>query len=199
MVFRNHRTLAMMVMLAFPAVCVTMSFGEDAAPGVVRISDHPPGQPAIQQIIIPTQHQIYRAAPPDAVIQVADPTASGQVLPASWGSSFGFGGHDDDQWSAACPSCGKRSMWKRMFGGGNSDFGADKPWKPRRQAFGFGAYDITYAVNPYYQDPRDSRVYSAQGWGVPMGVPLAPVVNHSYNYGWGIPSSRMTPVSRPLR
>jgi len=23
------------------------------------------------------------------------------------------------------------------------------------------------------------------------------VVGHTYNYGWGIPSSRLTPVSRP--
>jgi len=29
-------------------------------------------------------------------------------------------------------------------------------------------------------------------------VPMAPVVNHTYNYGWGIPSSRLTPVSHPV-
>ena len=27
---------------------------------------------------------------------------------------------------------------------------------------------------------------------------LAPVVTQQYNYGWGIPSSRITPISRPL-
>jgi len=65
-----------------------------------------------------------------------------------------------------------------------------------RPKFGHGSYDIVYAVNPCYFDKRDGRAYSAQGWGVPMAVPLAPNVEHTYNYGWGIPSSRLTPVSR---
>ena len=60
-----------------------------------------------------------------------------------------------------------------------------------------GGWDITYAASPQYFDRRDGRVYSAQGWGVPMAVPLAPNVEHAYNYGWGIPSSRLTPISRP--
>ncbi len=58
-----------------------------------------------------------------------------------------------------------------------------------------GYYSAAYPVNPWYQDPRDSRIYSAQGYGVPMAVPLAPTVTHTYNYGWGVPSSRMTPLS----
>lgn len=164
MVFRNHRTLAMMVMLAIPAVCVSTSFGEDAAPGVVRISDNQPAQP----IIIPVQHQVYQAAAPQ------------QVMQANWNS---YGSY-------------------HSYGSGIQSWGCDdhcRPHRNRRQAFGFGLYDITYAVNPYYQDPRDTRVYSAQGWGVPMAVPLAPVVGNTYNYGWGMPSSRMTPISRPVR
>jgi hypothetical protein len=62
----------------------------------------------------------------------------------------------------------------------------------------FGHYHRTYPANPYYADDRDDDVYAAQGYGVPMAVPLAPNVRHTYNYGWGIPSSRLTPVSRPL-
>ena len=31
---------------------------------------------------------------------------------------------------------------------------------------------------------------------VPVAMPLAPNVEHQYNYGWGIPSSRLTPISR---
>lgn len=54
-----------------------------------------------------------------------------------------------------------------------------------------------YAVDPNHFDPRDGRVYSAPGYGMPMAVPLAPTVHHTYNYGWGVPSSRVTPVSRP--
>jgi hypothetical protein len=60
----------------------------------------------------------------------------------------------------------------------------------------FDCYHMVYAVNPEYFDPRDGRVYAAQDTGVPMAVPLAPNVNYTYNYGWGIPSSRITPISR---
>ena len=51
-----------------------------------------------------------------------------------------------------------------------------------------------YPVNPSYNDPRDCQVYAAQGYYGPVAVPLAPVVHHTYNYGWGVPSSRLTPV-----
>ncbi len=50
------------------------------------------------------------------------------------------------------------------------------------------------AATPGYVDPRDTVYYSAQGYGVPVSVPLAPVVRHQYNYGWGLPSSRLTRV-----
>lgn len=59
------------------------------------------------------------------------------------------------------------------------------------------SYDIRYPVNPQYVDRRNGRLYSAQGYGMPMAVPLAPNVGHTYNYGWGIPASRLTPTSRP--
>jgi hypothetical protein len=66
--------------------------------------------------------------------------------------------------------------------------------------FGYGAlggcYGRVYAVNPYYHDFRDGAVYAAQGYNAPIAVPLAPNVDYQYNYGWGIPSSRLTPVSR---
>ena len=55
---------------------------------------------------------------------------------------------------------------------------------------------MAYPVNPYHFDQRDGRIYAAQGYGHPVGVPLAPNVEHTYNYGWGIPSSRLSPVSR---
>ena len=46
-------------------------------------------------------------------------------------------------------------------------------------------------VNPWYCDPRDLQAYSAQGFNVPVTVPLAPMVQ-PYNYGWGIPSTRLS-------
>tara|TARA_R100001480_G_scaffold97533_1_gene102178 strand:+ start:215 stop:391 length:177 start_codon:yes stop_codon:yes gene_type:complete len=55
---------------------------------------------------------------------------------------------------------------------------------------------MTYAVDPYQFDARDGRLYGAQGYGVPIAVPLAPNVHSTYNYGWGVPSSRLTPVTR---
>lgn len=59
-----------------------------------------------------------------------------------------------------------------------------------------GHYNMAYAVNPYHFDPRDAGVYSATGYGIPIAVPLAPVVEHQYNYSWGIPSSRLTGLYR---
>lgn len=59
-----------------------------------------------------------------------------------------------------------------------------------------GHYHMAYALNPYHFDPRDAGVYSATGWGIPMAVPLAPTVEHQYNYSWGIPSSRLTGLYR---
>jgi len=58
-----------------------------------------------------------------------------------------------------------------------------------------GHYNMLYSANPNYFDQRDGRVYAAQGYGIPMAVPLAPTVRNTYNYGWGIPSSRITPIS----
>lgn len=49
-------------------------------------------------------------------------------------------------------------------------------------------------VDGYYNDPRDSEVYSAVGYNIPVSVPLAPVVKYQYNYGWGLPSTRLVQV-----
>jgi hypothetical protein len=57
-------------------------------------------------------------------------------------------------------------------------------------------YGMDYAVNPEYFDQRDGKLFAAQGYGAPMAVPLAPNVGYTYNHGWGIPSSRLTPISR---
>jgi len=59
----------------------------------------------------------------------------------------------------------------------------------------FGKYQITYADKPAYADPRDGQAWAAQGYGMPMTVPAAPVVRYSYNYSHGTPASRLTPLS----
>lgn len=59
----------------------------------------------------------------------------------------------------------------------------------------FGKYHVTYAQDANYFDQRDGGVYGAQGYGTHVTVPLAPNVRHAYNYGWGLPSSRITRIS----
>lgn len=58
-----------------------------------------------------------------------------------------------------------------------------------------GSYSRVYPQDVGYFDGRDGQLYAAQGYGVPIAVPLAPTVGHTYNYSWGIPSSRLTPIS----
>jgi hypothetical protein len=58
-----------------------------------------------------------------------------------------------------------------------------------------GKYQITYADKPAYADPRDGQAWAAQGYGMPVTVPTAPVVRYSYNYSHGTPASRLTPLS----
>ena len=60
-----------------------------------------------------------------------------------------------------------------------------------------GHYNLVYAADPNYFDQRDGSLYSAQGYGTPVTVPLAPNVHHQFNYGWGMPSSRITQISTP--
>lgn len=43
-------------------------------------------------------------------------------------------------------------------------------------------------------DCRDQYLFSAPGYGVPVTVPMAPVVCRQYNYGWGLPASRLTHI-----
>ncbi|WP_144996179.1 hypothetical protein [Polystyrenella longa] len=59
-----------------------------------------------------------------------------------------------------------------------------------------GCYDMIYSANPQQFDQRDGSVYAAQAYGVPVSVPLAPNVKQAYNYSWGVPSSRLTRISR---
>jgi hypothetical protein len=59
---------------------------------------------------------------------------------------------------------------------------------------GTGMWNHYSALDGTYCDQRDTRLYSAQGYNVPVAVPLAPVVKNTYNYGWGVPSTRLTRV-----
>lgn len=58
-----------------------------------------------------------------------------------------------------------------------------------------GSYKIIYATNPGHFDPRDGRIYAAPSTGIPVAVPIAPNVRYTWNYGQGMPSSRLTQLS----
>lgn len=62
----------------------------------------------------------------------------------------------------------------------------------------FGKYQITYADQPAYTHPQDGQAWGAQGYGVPCTVPVPPTVRYSYNYSWGLPASRLTPIGQPV-
>jgi len=61
-----------------------------------------------------------------------------------------------------------------------------------------GHYKRVYATEPHYSHPSDSQVYASPITGHPTVVPLAPNVRHQYNYSWGSPSSRLTPISNVI-
>ena len=62
----------------------------------------------------------------------------------------------------------------------------------------WGHYKRVYATEPDYSHPSDSQVYASPITGHPTVVPLAPNVRHQYNYSWGSPSSRLTPISNVI-
>lgn len=96
--------------------------------------------------------------------------------------------------NGSCPSCGNGK------GGGffsclKAKFGYFQPTGNCGRGMPmFGKYHLLYAAQPGYTDSRDGYKYAAPGYGTPVTVPLAPNVRHSYNYGWGLPSSRLTPM-----
>jgi hypothetical protein len=81
----------------------------------------------------------------------------------------------------------------RSFGYGPGRIPFDR-WYYLRRALG---YKRIYPADVRYSDPRDRRVYSAAGYGVPLAVPLPSNVIYQYNYSTGPQASRVTPVSRP--
>lgn len=172
-----------------------------SAPGVVRITDGPAG---IQQ----SSHVVYRPVSPHELMNLTLVHPVGRYRDVSGG----YGNGNCEHGNCGDGSCGcQKKSWCSRLGGGclkriwdadvrykKCKFGYFCPTGGSGQGVGaFGTYDIVYPANPGYADARDGRVYAAQGTGMPMAVPLAPNVRHSFNYGWGIPSSRRTPISRP--
>ena len=98
-----------------------------------------------------------------------------------WGNKCGWG-HD----CAACRAeCGHR-------------FRCSMAWLKPLTYWDAGCQTDIIALNPGYAHPNDlNQGYAAQGYGGPVSIPQAPNVRANFNYGWGIPSSRLTPTSIP--
>ena len=179
-------------------VATFSAVAQDNSPGIVRITK--PGTAAVNS------QQVTRASFGHGPFQTS-PMSGGDCqyssgCPHGLGSRFGgrcphgigFGRICHDCRSGYCRSQHSQEMidyFRCKFGyfiptGGG---GAGIPFA--------GQYSRVYPQDPHYFDQRDGQAWGAQGYGMPMAVPLAPVVGHTYNYGWGSPSSRLTPVSRP--
>lgn len=88
------------------------------------------------------------------------------------------------------PHCALKHGWDHSYDPGR--FGYLQPYGIQSH----GHYSAAYPVNPWYFDQRDGRVYASEKYGVPMAVPIAPNVEYTYNYSWGVPASRLTPLSQ---
>jgi hypothetical protein len=101
---------------------------------------------------------------------------------------FGIGHGEACDGNADCPPSAHCGIWHTCLCNPDHGYGC--------RFLDWHCYSMTYPVNPWYYDPRDTRVYAAVGFGAPMTVPIAPTVQTQVNYSWGIPSSRITPISR---
>jgi hypothetical protein len=174
-----------LLLVAAPAMA------DDApAAGVVRIS-----KPAAATVTVRAQSE---QLPPSPMVIPAGGTSSGSVVYSDcpngdcYGNGYGhmyngkhykYGWNHDSGYSMV-------QYFRCKFGyfipTGNGGAGAQFA----------GKYARVYPQDPSYFDQRDGQLWAAQGYGVPVAVPLAPVVGHQYNYSWGVPSSRLTPISR---
>lgn len=182
--------------------------------GVIRVSDQASATEARGQSpeVVPTghHHHVVEGYPvegqycPDAVYG-ADPYCGhsydifGNNCVADWLRANAFAYRARNQWQSAelrayvHQDMAEKHAWCR------GKFGYFVPTGCcGRGCPPVGHYSMVYPLDPGYFDKRDGAVYAAPGYGGPVSVPLAPVVNHTYNYGWGVPSSRLTPVLHPV-
>ena len=157
---------------------------QDEMPGIVRIS-RPSAAAASSQQVMQTSfgHGHYQSA------QVSGDCQNG----SAYGQAYGQTGCPNCR-----PGCYRHPNSQAMVDYFRCKFGYFIPTGAGGAGVPLaGKYSRVYPQDPYYFDQRDGQAWGAQGYGVPLAVPLAPTVGHTYNYGWGIPSSRLTPVSRP--
>lgn len=160
-----------------------------AQPGIVDYQDHTSCLPLYEQRYAHTSgYRSFTRTPGGRICSSHCNGNCGHVhctsdlAEATW--NFRMRNAQTSQWlfgRRGCGGCGGRLASCRLF------------W------WDLGRKKDIIAVNPDYYDGRDTELYATQMYGVPTAVPLAPVVRDSYNYGWGMPSSRLTPVAtRPV-
>lgn len=147
-------------------------------------------------------------APTQAPTQGA-PVVSNEPSPIFYDGEYGGGEYCDDgsgmTFSQRCRCQSERfRCWKLNHcpwccccrgcrGNGGRNNGNGNAWQRLTNRWNFEQTSILPADVNYF-DTRDLQVHSTQTEGVPMSVPLAPVVRYAYNDGWGVPASRITTV-----
>lgn len=174
---------------------------EPSAPGVVRIS-----KPATVVRAQSDAIQQTSACKECEMNGLGHSSVDGYPGEYGYGNGGRWGGGGVGRWRGSSTAWGDDGYCDSCYGGGKG--GAMLEYF--RCKFGYfiptgcggagcpplGKYARVYPQDPGYFDQRDGQAWGAAGYGVPIAVPLAPVVGHQYNYSWGIPSSRLTPVSR---
>ncbi len=203
-----HKIIRASVVAGLSLLALTYASAQENSVGIVRITQRRTGEVVSQQVT-PASFQLgqrHQRASTNCDCQHNCPTGSvGNPCPSGWtgdsmgsecrqcrghhpwGNHFGcqYGNCHDDSGQAMCDYFRCKFGYFIPTGAG----GAGVPW--------VGKYSRVYPQDPHYFDQRDGQTWAAQGYGAPIAVPLAPVVGHSFNYGWGIPSSRLTPISHP--
>ncbi|HET6422421.1 MAG TPA: hypothetical protein VFG20_01985 [Planctomycetaceae bacterium] len=168
-------------------LATTPVLAAEPAAGVVRIS-----KPSANVVTVRAQSEtVVQAAPvPNGAVTSGNVVYSDCPNGDCYGDGYGYGG----KWGhRGYYGDGGYSMMQYL----RCKFGYFIPTGNGGAGSQFaGRYARVYPQDPSYFDQRDGQLWAAQGYGVPVAVPLAPVVGHQYNYSWGVPSSRLTPISR---
>jgi hypothetical protein len=182
---------------------VTLSaVAQDQTPGIVRITKMRTTKADLQQAM-PTScdngNCQYGGGCQYGCQYSSNPTAGWQAwADQKYMSHFGCYGYGGCYPYGNCNGCCGNGNCRGLVDYLHCKFGYFIPTGAGGAGVSFcGKYARVYPDDPRYFDQRDGQLWAAQGYGLPMAVPLAPVVGHTYNYGWGIPSSRLTPVSNP--
>jgi hypothetical protein len=191
--------------------CFVSVAAADDSEGVVRVNSTRQAPVGVVRISSQVPTTVIRGQSPQPVSQVCQNAGSDVVYEGAYCPDYApyrdyqcclLHGPVGDYCRMRCAmfrmdladDCAEKRAWFRCKFGYFIPSGHDGRGVPP-----LGAYSMVYPLDPSYFDQRDGQVYAAQSYGGPVSVPLAPNVQHTYNYGWGIPSSRLTPVSQPIQ